>query len=397
MRTRRARVILAAGSALVALVCAEVGLRVAGVSFPNFYRPDANRGWSLQPGAEGWWRREGAAYVRINGAGLRDEEHRFAKPKGEVRIAVLGDSCTEALQVPIAETFWERMEGELARCPAAAGRAVEAVNFGVAGYGTAQELLTLRHEVWRYEPDLVLLAFYTGNDVRNNERRLEQDPSRPYFTLRPDSTLALDDSFLAAPGFRLRRSAPARLLYAAFNHVRLLQLGKVAQSAVDGWVGSWKARRVENNGALQELGLDNAVYSPPADAAWNDAWRATEAMIRVMRDETAAHGARFAVVTLSNGIQVHPDPAVRRDFMRRLGLSALFYPDHRLRDFGQAHHIPVLNLAPPLQDLATRRHLYLHGFPNTPPGQGHWNSQGHAAAAHLLAPWLCPQLPPPQP
>ncbi|HVT18767.1 MAG TPA: hypothetical protein VHQ90_21610 [Thermoanaerobaculia bacterium] len=58
----------------------------------------------------------------------------------------------------------------------------------MAGYGTAQELLTLRHEVWRYAPDLVLLAFYTGNDVRNNERRLEQDPSRPYFILRPASS-----------------------------------------------------------------------------------------------------------------------------------------------------------------------------------------------------------------
>jgi hypothetical protein len=389
---RVAKLALAVAATASALLLGELALRIAGVSYPNFYRADAGRGWVLQPGAAGWWRKEGSAYVRISSAGLRDVEHAVPKPPGRLRIAVLGDSCAEALQVPVEQTFWKLLERQVASCPAAAGRTVEAIDFGVAGYGTAQELLSLRQQVWRYRPDLVLLAFYPGNDVRNNARSLEQDPLRPYFTLDPAGRLLLDDSFHRAAGYRLRQSIAGRLLYAAYDHSRLLQLAKQGKGVVDGWIGAARARTKEQGEALQELGLDNAVYSPPADQDWRDAWNVTEAMLAAMRDESAAHHARFGLLLLTTGIQVHPDPQAREVFTRRLHLSDLLYPNRRLTAFARAARIPVLDLAPPLQRLATQSHLFLHGFPNTPPGQGHWNPQGHAAAAALIAPWLCQTL-----
>ncbi len=366
-------------------------LRLAGVSYPNFYRPDPDRGWGLQPGAAGWWRKEGLAWVRINRAGQRDVEHAAAKPPGSLRIAVLGDSCAEALQVPVEQTFWKLLERDpaLTACPAAAGRAVEVLDFGVAGYGTAQELLTLRRDVWRYQPDVVLLAFYPGNDVRNNARPLEQDPLRPYFTLDAAGRLHLDSSFRDASGYRLRRSLPGRLAYAAYDHLRLLQLAKEGKGVLDGWIGAARARRKETGAALQELGLDNAVYSPPADPDWRAAWRVTEAMVAAMRDEAAAHRARFGLVLLTTGMQVNPDAAVRGRFARQLGVADLFYPGRRLTAWSRAAGIPALDLAPPLARLAGRNHLYLHGFANTAPGEGHWNARGHAAAAPLIADWLC--------
>jgi hypothetical protein len=389
---RWARLALAAAATALALLAGEAGLRVAGVSYPNFYCPDPERGWALRPGAAGWWRKEGLAWVRISSAGLRDVEHAVPKPPGRLRIAVLGDSCVEALQVPIGQTFWKLLERQLASCPAAAGRTVEALDFGVAGYGTAQELLTLRREVWRFQTDAVLLAFYPGNDVRNNARPLEQDPLRPYFTVGPDGRLALDDSFRAAAGYRLRQGLAGRLAYGAYDHLRLLQLAKQGKTVVDGWIGAAKARGKERGEALQELGLDNAVYSPPRDADWRDAWRATEAMIAAMRDAAAAHRVPFGVVSLSTGIQVHPDPAARAAYMRKLGVADLFYPGRRLSAFGRAAGIPVLDLAPPLANLAARTGQPLHGFANTQPAEGHWNARGHAAAAPLIARWLCQEV-----
>ena len=71
---------------------------------------------------------------------------------------------------------------------------MEALNFGVSGYGTARELLTLKDDVWRYAPDLVRLAFYTGNDVRNTGGPWTRRRAA-YFVPRPDGSLALDDSF----------------------------------------------------------------------------------------------------------------------------------------------------------------------------------------------------------
>lgn len=375
-------------SAGLAAVIGEVGLRLAGVSHPNFYQPHPLRGWELRPGAQGLWTKEGHAEVRINARGMRDREIVVPKPPGTLRIALLGDSCTEALQVPVERTFARLLESELARCPAVGGRTVETLNFGVAGYGTVQELLSLRHETWHLEPDAVVLAFYSGNDVRNNSRALDQDPARPYAELR-GGIWKLDTSFRETRGYRLRRSVPGRALYAVVNHSRLLELLKQAKSSVDVWVGTMRARRAEKGAALQELGLDNAVYQPPRDADWQEAWRITEAMVRGLRDESRAHGVPFGVASLTTGMQVHPDSKVRQDFQQKLGLDTLFYPDERVATFGEAQGIPTLLLAPPLARKAQETGVFFHGFPNTAPGEGHWNEKGHAAAAPLMADWIC--------
>ncbi|HEX5760550.1 MAG TPA: SGNH/GDSL hydrolase family protein [Thermoanaerobaculia bacterium] len=402
MRPRRllARFALAAAATLFALAGLEAALRLIGWSYPNFYRPEPVRGWGLRPGAAARWRHEGDAQVRVNRDGLRDEEHPHAKPPGELRIALLGDSMVEAIQVPRDRTFWELAERRLEGCEPLRGRRVEVLDFGVSGYGTAQELLTLRHEVWKYRPDLVLLGFYAGNDVRNNHRPLEQDPLRPYFTLAGDPPrLVLDDSFRQNRGYRLRRSLPGRVLYGLLDNSRALQLGKQAKAALDGRVGAWKARRsTRGEAALQELGLDNAVYGPPPDAEWRQAWRVTEELIRAMHREARARGARFAVVTLTTPIQVHPDPAERRRYARRLGVPDLLAPERRLAALARREGFPLLALAPDLQRHATRTRTYLHGFPNTAPGQGHWNWEGHRVAGNRLADWLCREvLAPPSP
>ncbi len=60
---------------------------------------------------------------------------------------MLGDSFTSAVQVPDQETFIAVMEKELGKCAALKNKKVEGVNFGVDGYGTAQQLLTLREKV----------------------------------------------------------------------------------------------------------------------------------------------------------------------------------------------------------------------------------------------------------
>ena len=86
---------------LMGAIIAELGLRASGYSYPGFYMPDATRGHALIPGMEGWYRKEGEAYVRINSAGQRDRERTKAKPADTIRIAVIGDSYAEAFQVPV--------------------------------------------------------------------------------------------------------------------------------------------------------------------------------------------------------------------------------------------------------------------------------------------------------
>jgi hypothetical protein len=369
-----ARLGLVLAGVSIALLMAELIMRITGVSYPNFYMPDLDRGASLRPGAEGWWRQEGKSYVRINSDGLRDREHSKIKPDSTLRIAVLGDSFTEALQVPMEQTYWAIAEDKLKGCKTFAGRQIEVINFGVGGYGTAQELITLRRRVWDYSPDIVMLAIYTGNDISDNSRSLRMEESVPYFTYR-DRSLVLDDSFRYSSRFRMSQSSYGKAWSWIRDSSRVLQVVNMAHYAIRNMT---KPRSVDPERFFQE----------PADPVWNNAWLVTEGLIALMRDEVRARGAKFLVVTLSNGIQVSPDQEARHNLMQRLGVNDLFYPDKRIKAFCEREHIPVIMLAPALEAYADQNRAYLHGFGDQT-GKGHWNPLGHRIAGEIIAQRIC--------
>src|SRR5688500_9325681 len=171
----------------------ELVLRLAGFSAPIWFEPHPELGWSMRPGAQGLWTKEGHAYAQVNAAGFRDREHALAKPAGTYRVAVIGDSVVEAFQVDMKAAFWSQLQDNLRSCAALLGREVEVLAFGVSGYGTAQQALLLESTAMRYQPDLVLLAF-AGNDLINNSRKLEAENERPFFVPDGDG-LRLDASF----------------------------------------------------------------------------------------------------------------------------------------------------------------------------------------------------------
>src|SRR5213075_647566 len=121
-------------------------------------------------------------------------EHSKTKLANTLRVALLGDSFSEAMHLPMEQTFWWLLQQQLKDCPAFAGKEVEIINFGVSGYGTGQELMTLRQKVWDYSPDVVILVICTSNDMRDNYRQLSKTEQVPYFIYR-NGELIYDDSF----------------------------------------------------------------------------------------------------------------------------------------------------------------------------------------------------------
>ena len=379
--------VLAALSVAVAVLLGEVALRLVGFSYPNFWRPDPLTGTVLAPGMQGWWTDEGRAYVKVSSQGLRDHEHSVAKPAGTYRIAVLGDSYAEALQVDLEHAFWALLPKKLEACGFGGGRKVETVNFGVSGYGTGHELLTLQHRVWPYSPDMVLLAFFPGNDVRNNSKALEGE-KRPYFSLK-DGKLLLDAAFRDDPQFKEKQHIARQRAH--LQELRLYQLlrrvraGSIAQHAHN----APAAAAIAAGAALTEPGLDEQVFHEPRDARWRDAWELTDHLVAAVSEETKSHGARFVLAVVSTPGSVYPDPGMRSRYAKSLGVNSLFYPEERLQRLGEAAGFEVLTLAPPMQKRADATKVYFHGFSNTRPGFGHWNDAGHAAAADLIAERLC--------
>src|SRR5882672_1602167 len=108
---RRAMLVL--GGLGLGLALVELLLRVAGFSRPVFVRADPVLGMAHIPGAEDWYTEEGRSYVRINARGWHDRERPVANPAGVTRIAILGDSHTDALQVPEDSAFPRILERTL--------------------------------------------------------------------------------------------------------------------------------------------------------------------------------------------------------------------------------------------------------------------------------------------
>jgi hypothetical protein len=359
----------------------EIGLRIAGVGFLRQWDHDPERGLVAVANQAGWYCLEGCAYNRTNSAGFRDDERVVHKQAGTVRIALLGDSFVQAREVAKEERFGEILEARLN----ASGRfkdRVEVLNFGVAGYGTADELLTFRYVAKAYSPDIVLVAFFAGNDIINNVKTLQRNTNRPYLVLE-NGALKLDTSFRQDPGHVM--TWQRRLAYWAIDRSRLLQVVYRARERFQGTGVHVERAEVAESAGFEEVGINRMVLAAPSVPKWEHAWATTEAILSQLHREVEAEGARLLVVTLTMGPQVHPDAAMRERLRARLDVPDLFYPDDRIRRTGEANGFPVLTLARPFQERADTSGAYFHGFENTKLGTGHWNAAGHRLAADLIA------------
>lgn len=87
--------------------------------------------------------------------GVFGRDHRVGKAPGAFRILVLGDSVAEWAQFS-PDGFTSVMAERLGPLAAAT---VEVLNAGVGGYNSEQEVLWYERNGYRFDPDLVLVAF----------------------------------------------------------------------------------------------------------------------------------------------------------------------------------------------------------------------------------------------
>lgn len=162
---KRTEAILVILSLCVAMVIAEVGLRIIDhplskphVDYAIWYRPSAYFGHELIPGFDGLGPL--SVPVTINAQGFRDDEHQREKPAGTIRVLGLGDSFTFGWGVSTNETFLKQLERQLR---IQTGQPVEAINAGVPGWGLSQYDLYLRRDDLNYSPDIIVVAYFVDD------------------------------------------------------------------------------------------------------------------------------------------------------------------------------------------------------------------------------------------
>ena len=126
------------------------------------YRLPANTKSYLKGTSVRWF------HLETNSLGLRDSEHDLLKAPGTFRVLLLGDSMSMAEGVELTETYIKQFEKKANE--QALTKKVETINAAIRGYGNDQEVVLFERIGMTFQPDLVILSFFEGNDFDDNRQ-----------------------------------------------------------------------------------------------------------------------------------------------------------------------------------------------------------------------------------
>lgn len=325
------------------------------------YGPDPATGYALRPGVSGIWTTENRSRVAINSLGLRDAEMGAGKPPDNLRVGVMGDSITEALQVNLADIFVQRAE----RALQAEGKPVELANLALSGATPAVMVERLRSRGAELGLDGAVIILSWRDLARPVP---DEDVAFPGYVEGPDGRAVIGHAFRDTRGFALRNSAAGTAFYWLLDHLRT---ARVVNNRMN--VGVLHEWAVPDRG---KRGPDCDGSSAEALARFAFARHDTFAGKRfdAFLDDLSGTALRVAVLIRGMGAACGDDEAKRRQAV------AAILADASARLGG-----PVLDMdaevARRLPSGVTMRQL--QGF-RTRIGTGHLNETGHAVYAEVL-------------
>ncbi len=307
--------------------------------------------------------------VHFNSLGMRSDWSPGATRKKH-RIAVLGDSMMQALQVKDDEHFSALLQQ---RVPDS-----EVLNFGVSSTGSIQQLQIYRKKIASLKPDLVVQALFLGNDIFDNSAVLEgcytqQEAAavRPFYaadgTITKPSKTVPRRYYEEASSFRQR--VHNFLTNYSFVYNAILQLrAQGALNAVDTPIPcpNWPyTKEIVPAGAL----------IPPPDTYWEQAWHDTIQAILELRSEVEKNGGVYHLLII---------PDMPRNLETYKKLIDAKYPEikNENRNFRSDYGVGILEKA------AVENKIYhtTIGLADdlTFSCDAHFNPHGHAVAVETL-------------
>jgi hypothetical protein len=338
-----------------------------------FLQPDGVLGWKQVPNLEWTWTgytdyaSDFSVEIRTNSFGFRDFERDTEKPDGIARVALLGASMIEALQVPLHESAGQVLEQRLNAEAEDSGKEdrFEVLNFAVSAYGTGQALLVWEEYARKFGPEFVFL--YLSPHIFKLSVEELQDAK---FTGASGRMLQVRPLFRIEEDRLIRRSPQDLKQFAAVQQELIANeyggqrsrrrhhsVLRTCSSSLWGTVEAWAGRGCEESDAKQE----NPALRPrlkAADAEIN--LKIIEELGRQVRDS----GSHFVVIDDSEN--------------QSLGSSNLRKRMMSLCETQGFGYVPFHS------DLAeARRHQALHW-----PHDFHFNVAGNQVLADAMFRWM---------
>lgn len=291
----------------------------------------------------------GACYentIRTNRLGLYAPEYVREKPANVFRIAFIGSSFVEAVQVPLEKNVTRILQEKM---NASEGEVrYEVMPFAFSGNGTYLDLLYFRRFAAPYAPDLVIdltTDFYL-------DKNAETATYPPRFDA--DGNLVLDLSEASKSDMVVGLKNVLRKSKLAMNLAKKGLLIKNLLTKIDTREGSeMLPPGTETHGAVE-----------PSKALWDK----EDAILRTFQRIAGENRAQFMLVSWVSDLK---DMAAHTDFGK--GLAAV----------SEKRGFPYLDLQPILLDREKRE-----GQKPVLSCDGHWNETGHRWAAEELFAFL---------
>lgn len=139
--------------------------------------------------------------LRINSQGIRsDKEFTLDKPDDTFRIILLGDSFFMGYEVELENSMSWLLEDKLND----KGLKTEVINLAVSGFGTAENLITLKNRGTKFNPNLVIMEWHStdpADNIRSNLFQLNdtglREKNKNYLP-----GIAARDALMKIPGYQ---------------------------------------------------------------------------------------------------------------------------------------------------------------------------------------------------
>jgi hypothetical protein len=307
------------------------------------------------PHQSGIWRvrNEIAAPYAINKQGWNSgvDDYVVARKPGVMRVAVVGDSMVEALQVPHDRSVAERLATELSHD----GRPVEVYRFAISGAPLSQYLHMIEREVLLYRPDWIVVVL-VHNDFDETFQFVQGRYTSSFLKLR------------VAEGKVIGEIPPTPWQPGAADWVRRTAIGRYMYYR-------WQV----HIDAIRDLFLPSAQ----AAAGRYEANIDIAAVLGQMPDVTAATDhvfGRMAAVAQKGGTRLLLAMDGVRGALYSDDTSPALVLNQLSAELARKHGLEFIDLHPVFRAEWNARHKPFEFV-----SDGHWNEYGHAVAAHAIA------------
>ncbi len=307
-----------------------------------------------------------------NSLGYNDREFERGKPAGRFRVAAIGDSFFVG-HVP-------RPYGVIARTEAISRalepeRDLEVYNFGIVATSPVEYLEILRRDALGFEPDLVLVGFYVGNDVKEVATYAPPTNKRWYVLWN-----AIE---------HVRKRLAER---AAVAEHGVTDLTRITRQEPEFWLSPDLVPAFQSDAHYIETAARHLdALGPRLDHRHAVQWKTCLAHLDEMKRACDGAGVPMLLVIEPDHVQV--SDSIRERIRSRLGVDPaaydLTYPQRRVSDFCDERGIPAFDLLPAFLAAAALEdpdRFYLKN-------DNHWSARGNEVAAQALAEWLVGRIP----